>query len=767
MGEFGVKCRMLMFVASCALAVSATQARTVNVFFAGGQSNAGATWSAAIASGLQAGYGTNLLMVWVQHSGEALDRWYVTEPRANYSNDFVNATGTGVLQTQIRTITNAGDLAVFRGFFWFQGESDTGSYPAMNAYKDRFLGMMGRLKQDLGMINDVEFTLAVIDCNPDPFYDDPANTGGRTRADVDYLRVVQSNMCVGVHRTYVDTRGYTRSDLWHLTTPEAARLGAAMSVTHTLGSVPAVWACGASASTGSVPLAVTFTESSSGTITNRCWDFGDGVVTNTMSSSVTHFYTNAGTYTVSVIVSGPMGAFTNTWSNPVVTYDPFANTIPYQITFEPPDMKVGDPLLVSWNSNGWYGESYAMMAVVTNAAYAWETELYPVPAATHTNVLLFANASLINRFAPQDAATNNTTVDCMVQPVRTDCNPPTTLITGDQTALYVDTNGFLRVLYGLDASGSNNAWMTFSGRAPLGTSEWARVTLLLDYTGDAVDHGPGDSFFKISINGVPLTPANGSGYGPSGHGYEQNGGDFLRTATPSKEVHVFGLDGAGMLDDLVVTTQSSGFHTLTGSAGAHGAVSPASTNVPPDGSAVFVVTADRYYRISSLTSNGMPVGTFDNNSTCTNFTWSGVQATGTLAALFTAQVANNAAHTPYWWLAQYGLTNGGDTFDAAASDDQDEDGLDAWQEQVVGTDPTNAASVLKLLSITTDGVSHTVKWLSSTGAPSYNLLYRTNLQNAGNGWVSCSNNLVPNPPTNTVTITPPGPTVFYTITVTN
>ncbi len=82
---------------------------------------------------------------------------------------------------------------------------------------------------------------------------------------------------------------------------------------------------------------------------------------------------------------------------------------------------------------------------------------------------------------------------------------------------------------------------------------------------------------------------------------------------------------------------------LTASAGANGAISPASTNVPPGGSATFVITATNNYRIASLTTNGTAVTgmTFNNNSTVTNFTWSNVQADGTLAATFTAQT--NAA----------------------------------------------------------------------------------------------------------------------------
>ena len=62
--------------------------------------------------------------------------------------------------------------------------------------------------------------------------------------------------------------------------------------------------------TGTEPLAVTFTDTSTGTITNRFWDFGDTGTTNVTTNIVAHTYA-AGTYTVTLAVSGPGGASTN------------------------------------------------------------------------------------------------------------------------------------------------------------------------------------------------------------------------------------------------------------------------------------------------------------------------------------------------------------------------------------------------------------------------------------------------------------------------
>jgi PKD repeat protein len=69
---------------------------------------------------------------------------------------------------------------------------------------------------------------------------------------------------------------------------------------------------------GAAPLLVTFTDSSTGTITNRFWDFGDGATTNTLTNSLTHTYSNVGNYDVSLTVSGPSGTNTLTRSSYVM-----------------------------------------------------------------------------------------------------------------------------------------------------------------------------------------------------------------------------------------------------------------------------------------------------------------------------------------------------------------------------------------------------------------------------------------------------------------
>ena len=81
---------------------------------------------------------------------------------------------------------------------------------------------------------------------------------------------------------------------------------------------------------GGAPLAVTFTDTSTGALTNRCWSFGDSVTTNTTATSVLHIYQFPGTNTVRLIVSGASGLSTNTQTNLIVaaSVDTVGDSIP-------------------------------------------------------------------------------------------------------------------------------------------------------------------------------------------------------------------------------------------------------------------------------------------------------------------------------------------------------------------------------------------------------------------------------------------------------
>jgi PKD repeat protein len=106
---------------------------------------------------------------------------------------------------------------------------------------------------------------------------------------------------------------------------------------------------------GTVPLNVSFTDASSGSITSWSWSFGDGGTSTVPSPG--HTYTAAGTYTVSLTVSGPGGSDTQTRTSyvtvnepaPVAAFSgsPLTGTAPLTVSFG--DASTGTVTSWSWS----------------------------------------------------------------------------------------------------------------------------------------------------------------------------------------------------------------------------------------------------------------------------------------------------------------------------------------------------------------------------------------------------------------------------------
>jgi PKD repeat protein len=78
---------------------------------------------------------------------------------------------------------------------------------------------------------------------------------------------------------------------------------------------------------GGAPLAVTFSDGSSGNISNRFWTFGDGHTTNTMATNFVYTYLNPGTNTVSLTVSSQYGTNSLTRVAFVTVTNPIAHLV--------------------------------------------------------------------------------------------------------------------------------------------------------------------------------------------------------------------------------------------------------------------------------------------------------------------------------------------------------------------------------------------------------------------------------------------------------
>jgi len=108
---------------------------------------------------------------------------------------------------------------------------------------------------------------------------------------------------------------------------------------------------------GPPPLAVNFTDTSTGKRNKYQWDFGDGTVTdvlNGMNASTKHTYAKEGTYTVKLTIWSAYGNNTKTITNAIHAWnladfsaDPLEVDIAQSVTFT--DKSVGDVTEWTWN----------------------------------------------------------------------------------------------------------------------------------------------------------------------------------------------------------------------------------------------------------------------------------------------------------------------------------------------------------------------------------------------------------------------------------
>ncbi len=125
-------------------------------------------------------------------------------------------------------------------------------------------------------------------------------------------------------------------------------------------SLPPVPDFGATPLSGNAPLGVAFTDTSTGVVTSRWWNFGDGTtVWSNESPDIEHTYAFPGTYTVSLTAGNAAGQVTSTkpgyikvlpsGSPPVAffTMRPMSGVAPLTVSFT--DRSMGAPLAWEWD----------------------------------------------------------------------------------------------------------------------------------------------------------------------------------------------------------------------------------------------------------------------------------------------------------------------------------------------------------------------------------------------------------------------------------
>ena len=139
-----------------------------------------------------------------------------------------------------------------------------------------------------------------------------------------------------------------------------------------VASVPApVAAFSAAPLTGTVPLQVHFTDSSSGDVTSRLWAFGDGATDS--AANPVHTYNTSGAYTVTLTVTGSGGSHSLTRSNTITVYQPVnanfsavptSGTSPLTATFT--NQSTGSYASLLWN----FGDGTTSTATNPSHTYA-------------------------------------------------------------------------------------------------------------------------------------------------------------------------------------------------------------------------------------------------------------------------------------------------------------------------------------------------------------------------------------------------------------
>ena len=144
---------------------------------------------------------------------------------------------------------------------------------------------------------------------------------------------------------------------------------------------------------------VTFTDFSTGPITNRFWTFDDGTTSNTLATTVPHTYNGVGVYTVALTVYGPAGYDQLTLSNAVTVWPKaatpsflpasgnYTNTLPVTLSCVTPNATIyyttdGSLPTPASSLTVTSGAVITLLNSATVKALAVATNTFPSPVAT-------------------------------------------------------------------------------------------------------------------------------------------------------------------------------------------------------------------------------------------------------------------------------------------------------------------------------------------------------------------------------------------------
>jgi serine protease AprX len=263
-----------------------------------------------------------------------------------------------------------------------------------------------------------------------------------------------------------------------------------------LGGAPPVADFVGTPTTGCLPLAVSFTDLSSGDITSWSWDFGDGNTSSLQNPS--HTYQNAGAYTVSLTVTGTSGSDTETKTDYISVEDipsadfsgnPVTGCAPLGVNFT--DLSSGNPNQWSWD----FGDGGSSNLQNPNHTYQ-NAGTYSV-TLTATNSCGSDVASKVNYIQVDPP--------CGAKFYALSDIPVSGTVTGNYSNTHTSDNVY-EVLTEVESGGKPDArYSLLEHKWNFNVSAGATVTFTVEaYRPDNFD---GDDFtFEYSVNDISYTP---------------------------------------------------------------------------------------------------------------------------------------------------------------------------------------------------------------------------------------------------------------------
>jgi Concanavalin A-like lectin/glucanases superfamily len=158
--------------------------------------------------------------------------------------------------------------------------------------------------------------------------------------------------------------------------------------------------------------------------------------------------------------------------------------------------------------------------------------------------------------------------------------------------------------------------------------------------------------------------------------------------------------------------------SVQGVAQGNGLVTPALTNVPWGGAAVFTAAPDAFYHLGEISTNTSIIGGPWPTGQVV-YAWSNITAVSTAKFVFIEQCTPRG--TPEVWLNSFGCNQ---PF-AVAETARAANGYTYGESYIAGLNPTNPSSVFKIMAVTNQGSGWQVYFQSLTDR-TYSLMFATN-----------------------------------------